>query len=151
MEVQKQSQQTDLSYPPFLSASTCRWFSSRTPIPCYAGGTPWRRRSCRRRWFARSRTLSRCRTCRSRVEGEPVGKGRLGCCAMRKNFFLRIALRNLPFDVSRSRIWVYVKFTKREHYCETFFNIISVFLKKNVRYPVWTCRDPISLILETRW
>jgi len=25
------------------------------------------------------------------------------------------------------------------------------FLKENVRYPVWTCGDPISLILGTRW
>jgi len=24
------------------------------------------------------------------------------------------------------------------------------FFKENVRYPVWTCRDPISLILGTR-
>ena len=28
---------------------------------------------------------------------------------------------------------------------------IPVFFKENVRYPVWTCRDPISLILETRF
>jgi len=28
--------------------------------------------------------------------------------------------------------------------------IISFVFKKNVRYPVWTCRDPISLILGTR-
>jgi len=27
--------------------------------------------------------------------------------------------------------------------------IDAVFFKKNVRYPVWTCRDPISLILGT--
>jgi len=26
----------------------------------------------------------------------------------------------------------------------------SVFFKENVRYPVWTCWDPISLILGTR-
>ena len=26
-----------------------------------------------------------------------------------------------------------------------------VFIKKNVRYPVWTCRDPISLILGIRF
>jgi len=26
----------------------------------------------------------------------------------------------------------------------------AVFFKENVRYPVWTCRDPISLILGTR-
>ena len=30
-----------------------------------------------------------------------------------------------------------------------FFN--QVVLKENARYPVWTCRDPISLILETRF
>jgi len=27
----------------------------------------------------------------------------------------------------------------------------SVFFKENVRYPVWTCRDLISLILGTRF
>jgi len=26
-----------------------------------------------------------------------------------------------------------------------------VFVEENVRYPVWTCRDPISLILGTRF
>jgi len=25
------------------------------------------------------------------------------------------------------------------------------FFKENVRYPIWTCRDPISLILGTRF
>jgi len=25
------------------------------------------------------------------------------------------------------------------------------FFKENVRYPVWTCRDPISLLLGTRF
>jgi len=30
--------------------------------------------------------------------------------------------------------------------------ILAVFfLKENVRYPVWMCRDPISLILGTRF
>ena len=29
--------------------------------------------------------------------------------------------------------------------------VYQVFLKKNVRYPVWTCRDPISLNLGTRF
>jgi len=28
--------------------------------------------------------------------------------------------------------------------------LISRFFKENVRYPVWTCRDQISLILETQ-
>ena len=28
---------------------------------------------------------------------------------------------------------------------------IQVFFKENVRYPVWTCMDPISRILETRF
>jgi len=28
---------------------------------------------------------------------------------------------------------------------------LQVFLKENVRYPVWTCRDPISLILGARF
>jgi len=27
----------------------------------------------------------------------------------------------------------------------------TVFLEENVRYPVWTCRDPISLILGAWW
>jgi len=27
---------------------------------------------------------------------------------------------------------------------------LSGFLNENVRYPVWTCRDPISLILGIR-
>jgi len=31
-----------------------------------------------------------------------------------------------------------------------FVDIISVFFKENVRYPVWTCRDPISVILGAR-
>jgi len=31
-----------------------------------------------------------------------------------------------------------------------FFNL-NQFFKENVRYPVWTCRDPISLILETQF
>jgi len=26
-----------------------------------------------------------------------------------------------------------------------------VFFKENIKYPVWTCRDPISLILGTLW
>jgi len=28
--------------------------------------------------------------------------------------------------------------------------MLRVFFKENFRYPVWTCRDPISLILGTR-
>ena len=28
---------------------------------------------------------------------------------------------------------------------------IPVFFKEHVRYLVWTCRDPISLIIENRW
>jgi len=31
------------------------------------------------------------------------------------------------------------------------FKIQPVFFKENVRYPIWICRDPISLILGTRW
>jgi len=31
------------------------------------------------------------------------------------------------------------------------FILLAGFFKENVRYPVWTCRDPISLILGTRW
>jgi len=31
------------------------------------------------------------------------------------------------------------------------FTLFRVFLKENVRYLVWTCRDPISLILGTRF
>ena len=30
-------------------------------------------------------------------------------------------------------------------------NLNQGFFKENVRYPVWTCRDPISLILGTRF
>jgi len=33
---------------------------------------------------------------------------------------------------------------------ESYFLRSKVFFKENVRYPVWTCRDPISLILGTR-
>jgi len=29
-------------------------------------------------------------------------------------------------------------------------NVYQGFFKENVRYPAWTCRDPISLILGTR-
>jgi len=29
--------------------------------------------------------------------------------------------------------------------------IMPVFFKENVAYPVWTCRDPISLILGIRF
>jgi len=29
-------------------------------------------------------------------------------------------------------------------------HFIQFFFKENVRYPVWTCRDPIALILGTR-
>jgi len=32
-----------------------------------------------------------------------------------------------------------------------FLLLISFFLKENVRFLVWTCRDPISLILGTRF
>jgi len=45
---------------------------------------------------------------------------------------------------------------KREHHeiktcCkEKKWSIYQVFFKENVRYPVWTCRDPISLNLGTR-
>jgi len=28
---------------------------------------------------------------------------------------------------------------------------VQVFFKENVRYPVWICRDPISLILQNRF
>jgi len=28
--------------------------------------------------------------------------------------------------------------------------VYQFFFKENVRYPVWTCRDPISLILGPR-
>jgi len=31
------------------------------------------------------------------------------------------------------------------------YALSRVFSKGNVRYPVWTCRDPISLILGTRF
>ena len=30
-------------------------------------------------------------------------------------------------------------------------NLMQVFFKENVRYPMWTCRDPISLILGIRF
>ena len=30
-------------------------------------------------------------------------------------------------------------------------NLYQIFFKENVRYPVWTCRDAISLILGTRF
>jgi len=32
-----------------------------------------------------------------------------------------------------------------------FMWTIPEFFKENVRYPVWTCRDPISLFLGTRF
>jgi len=32
-----------------------------------------------------------------------------------------------------------------------FCHTSSGFFKENVRYPVWICRDPISLILGTRF
>jgi len=32
-----------------------------------------------------------------------------------------------------------------------YIYLYQVFFKENVRYPVWTCQDPISLILETRF
>jgi len=31
------------------------------------------------------------------------------------------------------------------------YTVMQRFFKENVRYPVWTCRDPISLILRTRF
>jgi len=31
------------------------------------------------------------------------------------------------------------------------FQYYQFFFKENVKYPVWTCRDPISLILGTRF
>jgi len=31
------------------------------------------------------------------------------------------------------------------------FSLEQVFFKENVRYKMLTCRDPISLILGTRW
>jgi len=34
---------------------------------------------------------------------------------------------------------------------KNLFNTTKIFFKENVRYPVWTCRDPISLILGTRF
>jgi len=30
------------------------------------------------------------------------------------------------------------------------YALYQVFFKENVRYPVWICRDPISLILGTQ-
>jgi len=32
-----------------------------------------------------------------------------------------------------------------------WLNLYSFFFKKNIRYPVWTCRDSISLILGSRF
>jgi len=42
-----------------------------------------------------------------------------------------------------------VVYCKRGNCLETV-RVQPFFLKENVRYPVWTCRDPISLILGTR-
>jgi len=34
----------------------------------------------------------------------------------------------------------------------TLFSVVAgFFFKENVRYPVWTCRDPVCLILGTRF
>jgi len=34
-------------------------------------------------------------------------------------------------------------------FCEEHFGSEQVYFKENVRYPVWTCRDPMSMILGT--
>jgi len=36
-------------------------------------------------------------------------------------------------------------------FAQQIFWLSQVFFKENVRYPVWTCRDPISLILGIRF
>jgi len=52
--------------------------------------------------------------------------------------------------------WAYSVFrlpTHTNRIAELLFKlpIKQVFFKENVRYPVWTCRDPISLILGTQF
>jgi len=45
---------------------------------------------------------------------------------------------------SCSTVSINVLFNKSLHHNQGFF-------KENVRYPIWICRDPISLILGTRF
>ena len=42
-------------------------------------------------------------------------------------------------------------FQNRPSWKCNFLRLNTVFFKKNIRYPIWTCRGPISLILGTRF
>jgi len=46
---------------------------------------------------------------------------------------------------------LFLSFKNEENGDSLPITVYQVFFKENVRYPVWTCRDPISLFLGTRW
>ena len=45
----------------------------------------------------------------------------------------------------------FCKMARRSKVVGPRWSISRFFLKKNVRYPIWTCKDPISLMLGTRF
>ena len=54
--------------------------------------------------------------------------------------------KNVPNEISRKSNLNHITWVK---FCDGSFAMVQGFFKENVRYPAWTCRDPISLILGT--
>jgi len=56
----------------------------------------------------------------------------------------RIKQTDLSIRYASGRKMTFSKCSKMQMFLQFFF-------KENVRYPIWTCTDPISLILGTRF
>ena len=61
----------------------------------------------------------------------------------------QVKARNIYFIYSQRGNSVSKKLKRHRKLMEILVHN-QLYFEKNVRYPVWTCRDPISLILGTR-
>jgi len=68
------------------------------------------------------------------------------CCTDSKCF--NVMLTSIVLSICLDRVLFYHAFQVKS--IHIYFDHL-VFFKENVRYPEWTCRDPISMILGTRF